>query len=136
MPVDKMSLETMIFQAGSELATHKPGAKGNSESGVEVLEEVEGKSDSDTLNERTPRQQDNKRGKANTVTSEGPYETPVILRTKPWTPSAEQVDDTEADDSETERVVIMKKKKATTVSSNHAVYVLFMIDVRCSLFHI
>jgi hypothetical protein len=123
MPVDRMSLETMILQVGSELTTHRPGAKGNS--GVEVLEEIEAKSDSDTdtMNERTPRQQDNKRGKANT--SEGPYETPVILRAMPRALLAAQADDTEADDSETERLVMIKRKKATRVSSNNAVYDLF-----------
>lgn len=113
-----MPLETMIFQVGSELATHKPGANGSTS--VEIPEEAEGESDSNTIGERTPRQQDDKRGKANT--SEGPYETPVILRTKRWTPSVAQVDDTEADDSETERVVMMKRKKATRVSTT-----LFMV---------
>lgn len=96
----------MMFQVGSEVLTRKPGADGNSE-----FEEDEGGN-----NEKTPRQQDVKRGKADT--SEGPHETPVILRTKPWAPSVAQVDDTEAEDSEIERVVIAKRKKTTVSSDN------------------
>jgi hypothetical protein len=107
MPADNISLETMIFQVGSEVVTHKPGAKGDSD-----VEEVDDKND--TLDARTPRQQDVKRGKA-TTGSEEPYETPVVLRTKLWAPPA-QVDDTEAEDSGFERVDI-EKIKATRVSS-------------------
>jgi hypothetical protein len=102
---DKFSLETMIFQVGSEAVTHKPGAEGDSD-----VEEVEG--ENDTLYARTPRQQDIKQGKA-TTGSEGPYETPVVLRTKLWAPPV-QVDDTEAEESEFERV---EKIKAARVSS-------------------
>jgi hypothetical protein len=110
-PADKISLETMIFQVGSEVVTHKPVANVDSD----VEDEPEGENDS--LYERTPRQQDVKRGKANT--SEGPYETPAILRTKPWAPSVVEAGDTEAEDSEIERVVITpaKGKKAMRVSS-------------------
>ena len=98
----------MIFQVGSEVVTHKPGAEGD----TDHVEEVEG--ENDTLDERTPRQQDVKRGTA-TADSEGPYETPVVLRSKLWAPPV-QVDDTEAE-SELERLVITKKIKATKVSS-------------------
>jgi len=106
---DKFSLETMIFQVGSEVLTHKPGAGGDTD-----VEEVEGEND---LNEKTPRQKKVKQSKAGD--SEEPYETPVILRTKPWAPSVAQVDDTEADseDSEIERLVTTKRKKTTRVSS-------------------
>ena len=38
---------------------------------------------------------------------------------------AAQADDTEADDSETERLVMIKRKKVTRVSSNNAIYDLF-----------
>jgi len=100
----KSSLETLIFQVGSEIVTHKPGADGNSD-----IEKVDGEND----NERTPRQRDVRRSTTNII-SEEPYETPVILRTKPWAPSVAQVDDTDAEDSE---VVITKRKKATRVSS-------------------
>ena len=93
----------MIFQDGSEVVTHKPGANGDTD-----VEEVEGENDG--FNEKTPRQQ---KVKIDANTSEGPYETPVILRTKPWAPLVAEVDDTEADESEIERVVIMKRKKAT-----------------------
>ena len=99
----------MIFQVGSEIVTHKPETDGNSD-----VEEVEG--GNDTL-ERTPRQQYVKQGNLKANTSEGPYETPVILRTNPWAPSVVQVDDTDVEDSEVERVVITKSKKATRVSS-------------------
>jgi hypothetical protein len=91
----------MIYQVGPDVLTHKPGADGDYD-----VEEVDGK------NERTPRQ-NVKQSKADT--SEGPYETPVILRTKPWAPSV-QVDDTEVEDSEIENV-ITKSKKAKRVSS-------------------
>lgn len=124
MPADKISLETMIFQVGSEVVTHKPGANVDSD----VEDEPEG--ESDKLNEITPRQQHVKRGKANT--REGSYETPVILRTKPWAPSVE-VDDTEAEDSEIERIVVIKGKKAEKVSS---VTLLMIETCQCSLFHI
>ena len=80
----KSSLETLIFQAGSEIVTHKPGADGNSH-----IEEVDDEND----NERTPRQKNVKQS----IISEKPYETPLILRTKPWAPSVAQVDDTDAD---------------------------------------
>ena len=93
----------MIFQVGPDVVTHKPGADGDSD-----VEEVDGE------NKRTPRQQNVKQSKADT--SEGPYKTPVMLRTKPWAPSV-QVDDTEVEDSEIEKDVIMKRKKATRVSS-------------------
>jgi hypothetical protein len=92
----------MIFQEGSEIVTHKPGA--DSDSDIEV----------DTLNETTPRQQEIEQGKAST--GQEPYETPVILRTKRWVPSAVQVDDTEVEDSEIEKVAKWKRKKATRVS--------------------
>jgi hypothetical protein len=52
--------------------------------------------------------------KANT--SKVPYETPVILRTKPWAPSEVQ-DDTDVEDSEIERLVSKFQKKVTKVSS-------------------
>ena len=99
----KSSLETMIFQAGSEIVTHKPGADDKSD--IEV--------DGEDNNERTPRQKNVKQ--STTIISEEPYETPVILRTKPWAPSVAQVNDTEAEDSEFERVVITRRKKATRV---------------------
>jgi hypothetical protein len=67
----------------------------------------------------TPRQRDVKQGGPNT--GEGPYETPVVLRTKRRAQTVQlEVDDTEAEDSEIEREVrkvIMKRKKATKVSS-------------------
>jgi hypothetical protein len=107
-PADKISLETMIFQVDSEVITRKPGADSDSD-----VEEVEGENDG--LNERTPRQQNIQQNKVNT--SEGPYETPVILRTKPWAPSVAQLDDTDAEDSEIERVVVTKRTKVTRVSS-------------------
>jgi hypothetical protein len=113
----------MIFQVGSEAVTHKPRVDGDT-----YVEEVD-KGENDALDERTPRQQDVKRGKA-TTDSEGPYETPVVLRTKLWAPSV-QVDDTEVEDSEYERVVITKKMKATRVSSEDNA-----VDDCCSLFHI
>ena len=97
----------MIFQVASEIVTQKPGADGNSD-----VEKVDGEND----NERTPRQKDVKQSTTNMI-SEEPYETPVILRTKPWAPSVAQVDDTDSEDSEIERVVITKRKKATRVSS-------------------
>jgi hypothetical protein len=100
----------MIFQVDSEIFTHKPGANNDSDVEVEVEDE----------NEKTPRQKKDgiKQGKPDT--SEEPYETPAILRTKRWAPSVAQVDDTEADDSEIEREVIkaiMKRRKATVSSS-------------------
>jgi hypothetical protein len=94
----------MIFQVGSEAVTHKPGAKGDTD--------VEG--ENDTLDERTPRQQDAKRGQA-TTGSEGPYKTLVVLRTKPWAPPV-QADDTEVEESEFE-MVDTEKIKAMRVSS-------------------
>jgi len=93
----------MIFQAGSEIVTHKPGV--DDKSYIEV--------DGEDNNERTPRQKNDKQ--TTTIISEEPYETPVILRTKPWAPSVAQVDDTDAEDSEFERVVITRRKKATRV---------------------
>jgi hypothetical protein len=124
---DKFSLETMIFQVGSEAVTQKPRAEGDTD-----VEWVEG--ENNTLDERTPRQQDVKRRKATTASdrasdSEGPYETPVVLRTKLWVPPV-QVDDTEAGESDIETVVI-KKIKATRVSSG----TLLILTTR-SLFHI
>jgi hypothetical protein len=95
----------MIFQVGSEAVTHKPRVDGDT-----YVEEVD-KGENDALDERTPRQQDVKRGKA-TTDSEGPYETPVVLRTKLWAPSV-QVDDTE-EESEFERVVVTKKMKVSS----------------------
>jgi hypothetical protein len=93
----------LIFQVGSEVFTHKPSVDGGS--GVEVLEEDEG--ETGDIDEETPRRRDFQQSNANT--SEGPYETPVILRTKLWVPPV--ADDTEADDSEIERDAIMKRKK-------------------------
>lgn len=102
----------MIFQAGSEVATYRPRANSNADSDVE---KVEGEDYHSTGT--TPRQQDVKqlqgRGKANI--SEGPYETPIILRTKRRAPPV-QVDDT---DCESESEIVIKKKKslrATEVS--------------------
>jgi hypothetical protein len=102
----KSSLETLIFQVGSEIVTHRHGADGNSD-----IEKVDGEND----NERTPRQKNVQQSTTNI--NEEPYETPVILRTKPWAPSVARVDDTDPEDSEIERVVIPKRKKATRVSS-------------------
>ena len=102
-------LETMIFQVGSKVVTHKPGDDGDSD-----VEEVEGENFS--LN-KTPHQQGVKKSKPASNTSEGPYETPVILRKKPWALPVVQVDDTEVEDSEIERVVKTKRKKATRVSA-------------------
>jgi hypothetical protein len=99
----------MIFQVGSEAIIHKPASGAENDSDVEEVDDED-----DTSDARTPRQQDVKRGKA-TTDSEGPYETPVVLRTKLWAPPV-QVDDTEAEDSEFERVDI-EKIKATRVSS-------------------
>ena len=111
----KSSLETVIFQVGSEIVTHKPGADGNSH-----IEDVDDEND----NERTPRQKYVKQS----IISEKPYETPLILQTKPWAPSVAQVDDTDAEDSdsEIERVVITKRTKVTRVSSG--VQETMMID--------
>ena len=95
----------MIFKVGSEVVAHHPGSIDDSD-----VEEI--KDENVSLNERTPHQK-NVQNKANT--GEGPYETPVVLRTMPWAPSVVQDDDTEADDSETERDVTTKK--ATRVSS-------------------
>ena len=93
----------MIFQVGSEIATHKTGA--DNDSGIEE------ESEDNTSNGRTPCQQDFKRGKANT--SNEPYETPFTLRTKPWAPSVVEADDTEVEDSESEKVLsVTKGKKA------------------------
>ena len=89
----------MIFQVGSEIVTHKPGADDKSD-----IETVDGEND----NERTPRQKNAKQSITNI--SEELYKTPVILRTKPWAPSVAQVDDTDAEGSEVERVVITRKK--------------------------
>jgi hypothetical protein len=109
----------MIFQVGSEAVTHKPGAEGDTD-----VEEVEDENDS--LDERTPRQQDGKRGKV-TTDSEGPYETPVVLRTKLWVPPVQVDNDAEAGESEFETVVITKKINATRVSSgDNAVDVLIV----------
>jgi len=100
------SLETLILQVGSEVITHKPKASQNTD-----YEEVEG--GGGALNQATPRQQDIQHRN-----DEGPYETPVILRTKRFAPSI-QVDDTEAYDSEIDReLIVRKRKKATTVSNN------------------
>jgi hypothetical protein len=106
----KSSLETMIFEVGSEIVTHKPGADHHHHAadGNSDIEEVDGGND----NERTSHQKNVKHGATNV--SEEPYKTPVILRTKPWAPSVAQVDDTDAENSEIERVVITK---ATRVSS-------------------
>jgi hypothetical protein len=112
----------MIFQVGSEAVTHKPGAEGDTD-----VEWVEGAND--TLDERTPHQQDVKRRKA-TSDSEGPYETPVVLRTKLWVPPV-QVDDTEAGESDFETVVI-KKIKATRVSSG--TLLILTTRTHCSIF--
>jgi hypothetical protein len=102
----------MVFEVGNEIVTRRPGVDGNFH--VEEVQEVEGE------NERTPRQQNVKKSKADTSDGEGPvgpYETPVVLRTKPWTPSVVQ-DDTEADDSEIERMaIILKRKRAARLSS-------------------
>lgn len=98
----------MIFQVGSEIFTHKPGANSDRDSNIEVG--VEGKNETPA----TPRQQDVRQGDL-----AGPlaYETPVILRTKRRAPSIVEVDDTEAENSEIERkVAIMKRKKAMSVS--------------------
>jgi hypothetical protein len=92
----------LIFQVGSEVFTHKPRADGGSGVG-----EDEGENYDTSIDEKTPRRRDFQHSNANT--NEGPYETPVILRTKPWVPPV--ADDTEADDSEIERDAIMKRKK-------------------------
>jgi hypothetical protein len=84
----------LIFQVGSEVFTHKPRVE-------------EDKGENDDIDEKTPRRQDFQQSNANT--GEGPYETPVILRTKLWVPPV--ANDTEADDSEIEREAIMKRKK-------------------------
>jgi hypothetical protein len=109
----------MIFQVGSEAVTHKPRAEGDSD-----VEEVEG--EDDTLDTRTPRQQDVKRGKATTGSEGSYYETPVVLRTKLWAPPV-QVDDTE---SEFETVDIEKIKATKVSSGDNAVD----IDAHCSIF--
>jgi hypothetical protein len=98
----------MIYRDGSKLVTRKPGADENSH-----VEEVEG--ENDNSNERTPRQRNIKKKMADTGDSlEGPYETPVVLRTKPWAPSV--VPDDDSDDSEIERMVRkLRKKKVTRV---------------------
>ena len=111
----------MVFQDGSKVVTHKPGD--DSDSDIEV----------DTLNETTPRQQDIKQGKANT--GQEPYETPVILRTKCWNPSAVEVNDTELEDSEIEKDV-KKRKKATRPRVSSQDNVVAVIDVMGLLFHI
>ena len=118
MLADKKSLETMIFQVGSKVFTHKPRANDDSD-----VEEVEGEGDS--LNEITPCQQGIEQCKASTGT--GPYEMPVILQTKHWALSVVQVENTEAEDSEIEREVIGKRKKAIRVSSQ-VPSVLLMTD--------
>lgn len=105
---NKFSLETLIFQEGSEVLTYRPEALD-----VEVIG-----GGNDSPNERTPRQRQQNFKQGNADTNEGPYETPVVLRTKPWASSQDyQDDDTEAEDSEIERIVVAKRKKATRVSS-------------------
>ena len=99
LKADKICLETMIYEVGSEVITHKP------ESDVEYVDELKDE------NEKTPRQQESK------AATEGPYETPVVLRTRPWAPPVAIPDDTEADDSEAERIFIRKRKKPTKASS-------------------
>ena len=91
----------MIFQSGSEVVTYKPGANGDTD--VEDLE-IEGE---DYAIRTTPHV---RQGKADI--SEGPYETPVILRTKRRALPV-QVDDT---DSGSE-IIIRKRKKGTGVST-------------------
>lgn len=106
---DKFYLETMVFEVGNEIVTHRPGVNRNFH--VEEVEEVEGE------NERTPRQQNSKAATSDGDGPVGPYETPVVLRTKPWAPSVVQ-EDTEADDSEIERIAnVLKMKRAARVSS-------------------
>ena len=90
----------MIFEDGSEVVTRRPGADGDTD-----VEEVEG--ENDTLNERTPRQQNIKRG--NSDTREIPYVTLVVLRTHPWAPPVVEEDNAEANDSEIEMVVLKKR---------------------------
>lgn len=95
----------MIYEVGSEIVTHKPTSSADSYSDTEV----EGGS------EATPRQQDGIQGKPNT--SEGPYETPVILRTKRGVVQVEN-DTDENSASEIEREIlkgIVKRKKEMTV---------------------
>lgn len=126
---DKISLETMIFQVGSKIVTHKPAANGNSD-----VEEVEGENDS--LNQRTPRQQNVKQSKANTSEEPLAYETPVILREKPWAPSVVQDNDTDEEDSEIERLVIAMRKKAAKVSSDRQLDSEPCLMIMRCLFHI
>jgi hypothetical protein len=102
-----MSLETMMFQIGSKVVTRRPGDDNDSD--------VEAEGDDEGENKITPRQQNFKQGGVDG--NEGPYETPFILRTKPWAPSVQVEKDTEAEDSEIEREVRREKKKATRVSS-------------------
>ena len=101
-----------VYKVGSEIVTHRPGA--NRESDIKIKHE----------SETTPHQQDVIQGRPNT--SEGPYETPAILRTKGRAPSVVQVDDDiETGDSEIEREVmkdIMKRKKEMRVSSHNVVH--------------
>ena len=95
----------MIYEVGSEIVTHKPTSSADSYSDTEV----EGGS------EATLRQQDGIQGKPNT--SEGPYETPVILRTKCRVVQVEN-DTDEKSASEIEREIlkgIVKRKKEMTV---------------------
>jgi hypothetical protein len=94
------------------VVTLKPEADGNS-----FVDEI--KDEDDNLDERTPPQRNVKtRSMANTSNNpEGPYETPNILRTRPWASSVIP-DDTEAEDSEMERIISkMRANRVMKVSS-------------------
>ena len=95
----------MIYEVGSEIVTHKPTSSADSYSNIEA----EGGS------KATLHQQDGIQGRPNT--SEGPYKTPVILRTKHGVVQVEN-DTDENSASEIEREVmkgIVKRKKEMTV---------------------
>jgi hypothetical protein len=123
----------MIYHDGSKVVALKPGADDNS-----FVEEVRVEDEDDNLDERTPRQRNVKKHMADTSHDddpEGPYKTPVVLRTKPWAPSV-MPDDTEADDSEIERIVSkLRKRKVTKVSSGDNLNTLIIdVVVFCSIF--
>lgn len=96
----------MIYEVGAKVVTLSPEGDGET-----IVEEAEG--ENDNLDEKTPQQQNVKKSMASTSDAPyHPYETPVVLRTKPWAPSVVP-DDTETDDSELERMISrLKEKKA------------------------
>ena len=92
----------MIFESGSRVATRRP--RDNQVHDLESENEDEGEGEGDT----TLRQQDFEQSEADP--SEGPYETPFVLRKRQDPVQAE--DDTEKE-SETEGVEVRKRQKVS-----------------------